>query len=42
MSAHSGASFEQIERDADRDYWLTATEAKNYGLIDEVLSRREK
>ncbi|MBQ1222640.1 MAG: ATP-dependent Clp endopeptidase proteolytic subunit ClpP [Alistipes sp.] len=42
LSAHSGASIEQIERDADRDYWLTATEAKNYGLIDEVLSRREK
>ena len=42
LSAHSGASIEQIERDADRDYWLTALEAKNYGLIDEVLSRREK
>ena len=42
LSAHSGASIEQIERDADRDYWLTATEAKNYGLIDEGLSRREK
>ena len=42
LSAHSGASIEQIERDADREYWLTALEAKNYGLIDEVLSRREK
>ena len=33
-------SVKKIERDADRDYWLTATEAKEYGLIDEVLTKR--
>ena len=42
LSKHSGVGIEQIERDADRDYWLTAAEAKAYGLIDEVLLKREK
>jgi ATP-dependent Clp protease protease subunit len=42
LAKHSGAPLEQIERDADRDYWLTAAEAKAYGLIDEVLLKREK
>ena len=36
------ASMKKIEKDADRDYWLSAREAKDYGLIDEVLSKREK
>lgn len=40
LSDHSGRSIADIERDADRDYWLTATEAKEYGLIDNVLCRR--
>lgn len=34
--------MKKIERDADRDYWLSAAEAKAYGLIDEVLSKRDK
>ena len=42
LAQHSGVSIKKIERDADRDYWLTAEEAKNYGLIDEVLSRRKE
>jgi len=42
LSVHSGVPVKKIERDADRDYWLSAAEAKAYGLIDEVLSRREK
>lgn len=41
MSHHSGVAVEQIARDADRDYWLTAAEAKAYGLIDEVLTKRK-
>ncbi len=40
LSHHSGRSIADIERDADRDYWLTATEAQEYGLIDKVLSRK--
>jgi ATP-dependent Clp protease protease subunit len=41
LALHSGASYEKIERDADRDYWLTAAEAKEYGLIDNVLDKRK-
>ena len=41
MAHHSGVAGEQIARDADRDYWLTASEAKAYGLIDEVLTKRK-
>ena len=40
LASHSGKAIEQIEADADRDYWLTATEAAEYGLIDKVLTRR--
>ncbi|MBR4853348.1 MAG: ATP-dependent Clp endopeptidase proteolytic subunit ClpP [Alistipes sp.] len=42
LSAHSGVAIEKIEQDADRDYWLTSAEAKEYGLIDEVLGKRVK
>ena len=34
----SGQSFEKIEKDTDRDYFLSAEEAKEYGLIDRVIS----
>jgi len=37
LSHHTGQSVEQIEEDADRDYWLSAAAAKEYGLIDNVL-----
>lgn len=37
MSEHSGKTIEQIEKDSDRDYWMTSAEAKAYGMIDEVL-----
>lgn len=39
LSANSGKSIEQIEKDSDRDYYMTAEEAKAYGLIDEVIVR---
>ena len=42
LAAHSGVSVEQIERDADRDHWLTAVEARDYGLIDDVLTKHKK
>lgn len=41
LSEHSGVAIEKIEEDADRDYWLTAAEAKTYGLIDSVLTKRK-
>lgn len=40
LSHHSGKSIKTIERDADRDYWLSADEACKYGLIDTVLTKR--
>lgn len=40
LAEHSGVDIAKIEADADRDYWLTATEAKEYGLIDNVLTKR--
>ena len=39
IADHSGRPYEQIEKDSDRDYWMTAAEAKEYGMIDEVLVR---
>lgn len=39
LSKHSGKSLEDIEKDSDRDYWMRATDAKKYGLIDEVLEK---
>ena len=42
LSLHTGQTVKKIERDADRDYWLSSEEAKAYGLIDEVLSKRVK
>jgi len=39
LANHTGKTIEQIEADSDRDYWMKAEEAKEYGLIDEVLYR---
>jgi ATP-dependent Clp protease protease subunit len=39
IAFHTGHSAEEIERDADRDRWFTADEAKAYGLVDHVISR---
>lgn len=41
ISDHSGQSMDVIEKDADRDYWMTAVEAKAYGMIDDVLIRNK-
>ena len=37
ISFHTGKTVKQVEKDSDRDYWLTSEEAKEYGLVDEVL-----
>jgi len=39
IADHSGQPFERVERDSDRDYWMTAQEAKDYGMIDQVLTK---
>jgi ATP-dependent Clp protease protease subunit len=40
LSDHTGKPIEQITKDCDRDYFLTADEAKDYRLIDNVLEKR--
>ena len=40
ISNHSGKTYEQVEKDSDRDYWMTSSEALEYGMIDEVLGRK--
>jgi len=42
LADHSGKTYDEIEKDSDRDYWMKAPEAKEYGLIDEVLIRKIK
>ncbi len=42
IAQHSGNPFEKIEKDADRDYWMTAEDAKAYGMIDQILKRTDK
>ena len=37
IANHSGQTYEKVWADSDRDYWMTSTEAKEYGMIDEVL-----
>lgn len=39
IAQHSGQSVDRVEKDADRDYWMMADEAREYGMIDEVLLR---
>lgn len=40
LSERTGKSYEKIVEDGDRDYWMNAKEAKDYGIIDEIVSKR--
>jgi len=42
IAYHSKQDFEKVSNDSDRDYWMTSTEAKDYGMVDEVLFRKSK
>ncbi len=42
IAKHSGQPYKRIEKDSDRDYWMRAEEAKEYGMIDEVLERSKR
>ncbi|MDR2130972.1 MAG: ATP-dependent Clp endopeptidase proteolytic subunit ClpP [Odoribacteraceae bacterium] len=42
LSDHSGTPLKKVEKDSDRDYWMTADEAREYGMIDAVLTRDNK
>jgi ATP-dependent Clp protease protease subunit len=39
IAIHSGNSYDKVWKDSDRDFWMTALEAKEYGMIDEVLEK---
>lgn len=40
IAHHTGHTYKKIEKDSDRDYWMTAEEAVKYGMIDEVMKRK--
>lgn len=39
IADHSGNPFDKIEKDSDRDFWMTSTEALDYGMIDKILTK---
>ena len=42
ISQKSGQDYKKVEQDADRDYWMNSVEAKEYGIIDEIITPRKK
>ena len=42
IAKHTGKAEEQVEKDSDRDYYMTAEEAKEYGIVDNVIEVREE
>ena len=42
LSDHTGQPFEKIEKDSEKDFWMTSQEAKAYGMIDDVLVRQKQ
>jgi ATP-dependent Clp protease protease subunit len=41
LAKHTGQSLERLEKDVDRDYIMTASQAKDYGIVDQVITRKE-
>ncbi len=42
ISEHSGTNLKKVQKDSDRDFWMTAEEARDYGMIDEILVKGKK
>ncbi|MCX6755869.1 MAG: ATP-dependent Clp endopeptidase proteolytic subunit ClpP [Candidatus Nomurabacteria bacterium] len=42
LAKNTGKKFEEVEKDADRDYWMSADEAKKYGIIDQIITKVKK
>jgi ATP-dependent Clp protease protease subunit len=40
IADHSGQSYEQVVKDGDRDFWMNSEEALNYGMIDQILTKK--
>ncbi len=41
ISTHTGKPIEEVARDSDRDFWMSASEAKEYGMVDEILIKKK-
>lgn len=41
ISETTGQTYDKVQKDADRDYWMTALDAKKYGIIDEIITKRK-
>lgn len=41
ISENSGQNYDKVVKDGDRDYWMTASDAKKYGIIDDIISKRK-
>ncbi len=41
ISDRSGQSYDRVSKDGDRDYWMTADDARKYGMIDEIILKRK-
>jgi ATP-dependent Clp protease protease subunit len=41
IAQHTGQDIEKVRQDSDRDYWMKSQEAKDYGMIDEILARNK-
>jgi ATP-dependent Clp protease protease subunit len=41
LSRHTGKDFEQLSKDTDRDFYMSSADAKEYGLIDNILVKKE-
>ena len=42
IAEHSGQPYEKVAADGDRDYWMTSREALDYGMVDEILTKKKK
>ena len=42
ISERTGQSYDRVSKDGDRDYWMTAADAKKYGMIDEIIQNNKK
>lgn len=42
LAQNTGKKFDQVEKDADRDYWMTSDEAKKYGIVDAIMTKTKK
>ena len=41
ISDRTGQTYDKVQKDGDRDYWMSAQDAKKYGMIDEILIKRK-